>query len=390
MRKLLVAAAVVAVVVVPTASASGAQRVKLALVPLPRPVIGSAAQGFSLAPSSGVVSNAAAASSTRDGTAAKFRKLGRLSGYVVEYGDAFTGAPGITDVHTGIEQYKTARDARRGLAFWQKEDSKLGAVSQPGYAVTNVLVHVPAVGKKRFAHLTSYSASNIAPVSGLDEQVLEGRYILDVIVTAGTPAAARKLAKKLDARLRLALEGRLRGKPVKLPAKAKPGPPPGGPDLSLLALEASDLTGQVTVDKGYLFDPAAISDYSVFMLPAGQFDVLDQEIEWYRSANEGELLRRLRERGLAGAAAHDGARPEQPRRRRAGKRDRRLELQLGPRGPLDRPAGGVHLPERPGRDGHRRSDECRAGGCEQDRRPARLLGLSRGRQSSQTVHYFVV
>lgn len=294
MRKLLVAAAVVALVVVPTASASGAQRVKLALVPLPRPVIGSAAQGFSLAPSSGVVSNAAAASSTRDGTAAKFRKLGRLSGYVVEYGDAFTGAPGITDVHTGIEQYKTARDARRGLAFWQKEDSKLGAVSQPGYAVTNVLVHVPAVGKKRFAHLTSYSASNIAPVSGLDEQVLEGRYILDVIVTAGTPAAARtlapKLAKKLDARLRLALEGRLRGKPVKLPAKAKPGPPPGGPDLSLLALEASDLTGQVTVDKGYLFDPAAISDYSVFMLPAGQFDVLDQEIEWYRSANEASFF----------------------------------------------------------------------------------------------------
>src|SRR6185437_8819642 len=90
--------------------------------------------------------------------------------------------------------------------------------------------------------------------------------------------------------LRRALRGRLHGKPVKLPAKAKPGPPPGGPDLSLLALRASDLVGQVTVDKRYVSDPAAISDYSVFMLPAGQFDGLDQEIEWYPSANEASFF----------------------------------------------------------------------------------------------------
>jgi hypothetical protein len=292
-KKLLVGAALVAAVLVPAASASGAHRVNLALVPLPKSVIGSAAHGFTVAPTSGVLSNTAVAASTPDGTAATFRKLGRQTGYVLEYGDAFTGAPGITDVHTGIERYKTARDARRGLAFWQKEDSKLAALDQPGFAVTNVLVHVPAVGKKRFAYLTSYSASNIAPVSGLDEQVLDGRYILDVIVTAGTPAAAKaltpKLAKKLDVRLRLALKGRLHGKPVKL-VKLKAGPPPGGPDLSLLALAASDLVGQVTLDKAYVVDPAAVSDYSVFMLPAGQFDALDQEIEWYPSANEASFF----------------------------------------------------------------------------------------------------
>lgn len=293
MKKLLLAAALVAAVLVPAASASGSHRVNLALVPLPKSVIGAAAHGFAVAANSGVVSNAAAASSTPDGTAATFKKLGRQSGYVLEYGNAFTGAPGITDVHTGIEQYKTARDAKRGLAFWKKEDSKLGALDQPGFAVANVLVHVPAAGKKRFAYLTSYSASNIAPVSGLDEQVLEGRYILDVIVTAGTPSAAKslapRLARKLDARLRSALRGRLHGKPVRL-ARLKAGPPPGGPDLSLLALSASDLVGQVTVDNAYLVDPAAISDYSVFMLPAGQFDLLDQEIEWYPSANEASFF----------------------------------------------------------------------------------------------------
>jgi len=293
-KKALLAAALVAAALVPAASASSTHRVKLALVPLPKSMLGAAAHGFAIAPNSGVVSNGAAASSTPDGTAATFKKLGRLTGYVLEYGNAFTGAPGITDVHTGIERYKTAADAKRGLAFWKKEDSELGALDQPGFAVANVLVHVPAVGRRRFAYLTSYSASNIAAVSGLDEQVQDGRYLLDVIVTAGTPAAAKalapKLAKKLDARLRHALEGRLHGKPVKLPARTKPGPPPGGPDLSLLALGASDLVGQVTVDKRYLFDPAAISDYSVFMLPAGQFDGLDQEIEWYPTANEASFF----------------------------------------------------------------------------------------------------
>ena len=293
MKKLLVVAALVAAVLVPAASARGAHRLKLALVPLPRSVIGRAAHGFAVAPNSGVLSNAAAAASTPDGTAATFKKLGRVGGYVLEFGNAFTGAPGITDVHTGIEQYKTARDARRGLAFWRKEDSKLGRLDQPAFAVTNTLVHVPAVGKKRFAYLTTYSASNIAPVSGLDEQVLDGRYILDVIVTAGTPGAARalapKLAKKLDARLRLALRGRLHGKPVQVP-KLKAGPPTGGPDLSVLALRATDLVGQATVDEAYVVDPAAVSDYSVFMLPAGQFDVLDQEIEWYPTANEASFF----------------------------------------------------------------------------------------------------
>jgi hypothetical protein len=45
----------------------------------------------------------------------------------------------------------------------------------------------------------------------------------------------------------------------------------------------------VTADKRYVVDPAAISDFSVFMLPAGQFDILDQEIEWYPSANEASF-----------------------------------------------------------------------------------------------------
>jgi hypothetical protein len=293
-RGLFVLPLVAAALMVPAASARRSHPPKLALVPLPKAAIGAAAQSFSIAHDSGPVSNAQAAAHTSGATKRTFKKLGRLNGYVLEYGNAFTGDAGVTDVHTGIDEYKTAADARRVLAFWQKEDAKLSRLNNPSFSVTSVPFTVPAPAShtSHFAYLTSYSASNIAPVSGLDEQVADGRYVLDVIVTAGdaslAEALAPKLAAKLDARFRLARTGHLPARPVKLP-KLKAGPPPGGPDLSTLALRKSDLVGKATVLKEYVVDPAAISDYSVFMLPAGQFDALDQEIEWFPVANEANF-----------------------------------------------------------------------------------------------------
>jgi hypothetical protein len=91
-----------------------------------------------------------------------------------------------------------------------------------------VKVPVPARRTSHFAYLTSYTASNIAPLSRIDEQVLDGRYILDVNVTAGTASTAQALAptlaKKLDARFRLERKGRLHARPVRLPT-LKAGPP---------------------------------------------------------------------------------------------------------------------------------------------------------------------
>jgi opacity protein-like surface antigen len=294
-KKVLLGAALAALTLVPAASASRAHRVNLALVPLSKSLIGPAASSFSLAYDSGKVSNANAAAHTRDATPKTFKKLGRLTGYALEYGNAFTGAAGVTDVRTSIEQYKTAADARQALAFWKKQDAKLSKLDNPSFTVTSVPVKVPApaAGTSHFAYLTSYSASNIVPVSGIDEQIADGRYVLNVIVTAGTAslaeALAPKLAAKLDARFRRARTGHLHAKPLRLP-KQKAGRPPGGPDLSVLALRKSDLVGKATVSKEYLVDPAAISDYSVFMLPAGQFDALDQEIEWYPVANEASFF----------------------------------------------------------------------------------------------------
>jgi hypothetical protein len=297
-KKVLLVAALGAAILVPAASAKSAPRVKIALIPLPMSALGSSAQGLALAQDSGVISNTAAANRTADASPGTFKKLGRVSGYALDYGDAYSGAAGITDVRTSIEQYKTAADAKRGLAFWRKEDAQLGALNNPGFTVTDALVKVPAVGKTRFAYLTSFSASNIAPVSSLDERVADGRDVLEVTVSAGSASAANalapKLAKKLDARLRLAVAGRLHAKPVKLPAKQKAGPPAGGPDLSAMALQTSDFSdGATVVASQYSVGPAILdfvdlgnsSEYDVLMLPAGPFDVLIQEIEWYPTAN---------------------------------------------------------------------------------------------------------
>jgi hypothetical protein len=95
------------------ASASHPHVVKLSLVPLPKAAIGPAAASFSLAGDSGPVSNANAAAHTSDATPKTFKKLGRLAGYGLEYGNAFTGADeGVTAVRTSVELYKTASDAR--------------------------------------------------------------------------------------------------------------------------------------------------------------------------------------------------------------------------------------------------------------------------------------
>jgi hypothetical protein len=147
-----------AVLMVPATAAARAPRVKLALVPLPKSAIGVAAQSFSIAHDSGPVSNAEAAAHASGATTRTFKKLGRVNGYVLEYGNAFTGAVGVTDVHTGIEQYKTAADARRALAFWKQQDAKLSALDNPAFSVTSVPVEVPAPAGRtsHFAYLTSY------------------------------------------------------------------------------------------------------------------------------------------------------------------------------------------------------------------------------------------
>lgn len=296
----LLGATLAAAMFSPAASASSTHRVKLSLVPLPKSALGTAGKSLAFTHDAGVVSNAGAASNSESGTTSTFKNLGRITGYDLTYGHPFTGGTAITQIASGIEQYKTAAGAKKGLAFWRKDDAQITMLQQYGIAVALKAVKAPGVGTRRFGYATTLSFPNVAPIVIVDEQVADGKYVLDVGVAGGSVSAASHLASKLlralDRRLQMAETGRLRSKSVKLLPPLKAGPPSGGPDLSTLALTPSDLTGAVTVgDHAYYVDSAALSAYVLDMNPAGQYNDLTQQIEWYSTANEATVFTTLDE-----------------------------------------------------------------------------------------------
>jgi hypothetical protein len=284
----LLAAATAGLLLVPLADARMSPSMKLSLVPLPKASLGSAARGLALAPDSGVVANAE--------VPAGFKKLGRLTGYGLDYGDPYRGGTGVTAIATGVSKYRTARGAKNGVALGRKNDvAEVATLKKLELAVTAQTLARPRLGGRGFAYGWTMTVAGADPVSIVNEQWTEGRFVAQVQVAAGSPTAAaglaRKLAKRLDRRLRLALAGRLHGKPVKPPPKLKAGPPPGGPSLAALALQASDLGGTTTIsDQFYSVAPPALSEYQLDMEPAGPFADLVQLIDWYPTANEATFL----------------------------------------------------------------------------------------------------
>jgi hypothetical protein len=301
MKRALVVLAVLAVVLVPAASARSGVRVKLSVLPLPKAVIGSAAKSlrlqadsYGVRPSHEFLLGPIYKWYGNGAIEATLATLGRIKGHALDYGLGASGGAGVTEVWTSVDEYKTSAGARKGLAFWK------GSVLRPTrWGRISVAVKkqkVAAVGRGRFAILVSYKAANIKPLFGLDEQFTEGRYEAEVTVWAGTAAAAKRLAptlaQRLDARIKQAVAGKLHAKPVTIPpGRNKGGPPPGGPDLASLALKTTDLNGPAAEpgpgNPGYFtdYDPALLSGYGVEMDPAGQFDTLTQGIEWYPTAN---------------------------------------------------------------------------------------------------------
>jgi len=298
--KCLVGVALMAVVVVPAAAAEKrpTRQVRLSLVPLQAAQIGGGpGKGLRLAHDSGPVSNAAAANMSFTGSRSGFKRLGRVSGYALDYGDAFSCASSLTtQIQTYVEQYKTVADAKRGLAFWKRDDAQVQSLNvESGFDVDAFgAVKLPAVGTRHYAYFTEYNPFTVAcAVQVLDERFTEGRYVLQVKVSSGTDGpsnpSAQTLAKRLDRRLRSALSGRLHATAAKLPPVLKAGPAEGGPDLSRLVIQGSDLGGGTTAIQSsrYFVDRLALSAYGIAYEPAGgTYDLLSQEIEWYPTRNE--------------------------------------------------------------------------------------------------------
>jgi hypothetical protein len=303
-KKVLLGAALAALILVPAASASHSHRVKLALVALPKSALGKAGRSLALShDNSGVVSNAERSSGAISAKPNTFSKLGRVTGYDLTYGDPYSGASGVTAILTAVDQYKTAADAKRGLAFWRKDDPKVAVLGPYGLPLTVKALKTAKVGTHRFAFVTTYKVPAATPVSLVDEQFTDGKYVLDVVVGSGSSStvahAAAKFARALDHRLRLAEAGHLRGKPVKLPGRPTAGPPVGGPDLATLALTTDDFGGEATIeDQGYdLPGSPSLSEYTRDMEAAG--DDLTQIIDWFPTANDATIIARFEGSGLA-------------------------------------------------------------------------------------------
>jgi opacity protein-like surface antigen len=298
-KKILLGVVLVAAVLAPAASASQSHRVKLAVVVLPKSALGAAGGSLAVSPDSAVISNLAASASAISSTASTFDDLGRITGYALTYGDQYSGRAGITEISTSVDKYKTSAAAKRGLAFWRKDDPKITVFQPYGLPVTVKALKTTKVGTRRFAEGTTITVPPAAALNLVDEHFTDGRYELRVSVAAGSLSAAAdlagKLARKLDHRLRLAEAGRLRGKPVKVPPRLDSGPPPGGPDLATLALTSADLGGQATIqdDEYATPSPPAISTYLRDMEPAGDFADLSQFIDWFPAADDATQLARF-------------------------------------------------------------------------------------------------
>ena len=125
--KALVAAVAGAVLCVPVASAAPAKhspKLPLGLVPLQRAQLGPDAASLALQwfDFGTVSNNDAAFLAPGPVEPGKLKRLGRVTGYLLDYGIPYRGGTGVTEIKTGVDEYRTSRDAEKALPFWRKQD----------------------------------------------------------------------------------------------------------------------------------------------------------------------------------------------------------------------------------------------------------------------------
>lgn len=272
----LVVAALVAAVLAPTAAAKSHAHaaVKLPIIPLQKSALGSAASSLQISFGSGPQPN--------EGNP-KLKKLGRITGYQLIYGNLVIAGTGLDSVQTSVDKYKTAADAKRALPFWKKLTlGETNGFSQLNLTAGIAQISVPKIGAGRWGTIQTYSIPGNTSLYFVNEEFADRNFVLDLAIGAGSKsfaiAYANKTAHALDKRLRLAEAGRLHGRPAKLPTRPKAGPPATGPDPASLVLTSSDLPSSKLQQEGYDSVPIALSTYDVEFSPAGTFDDVFQTV----------------------------------------------------------------------------------------------------------------
>ncbi len=268
MLKGVAVALVAAAVLAPAAAAKPYHpTLNLALVPLSKAALGSEARGLPIAPGSG----------------AQYDGVGHVSGYALDYGSLFLARPGLDEVSTGVDAYKTMRAAERALRDDRKSDVGLLAnFTQLNLTATGASFSVPAIGDSHWTRAETFSVANYGSFSFAIEAFRDGKYVLHVAVAAGSQDLATFYAavkaRALDRRLQLGLAGRLHGRRVRLPSFRQPGPPASGLDPGTMVLQTSDLAGSQIQGEEYDYFPGALSSYDLSFQPAGSFDSVEQTV----------------------------------------------------------------------------------------------------------------
>lgn len=300
LKKIALVVILAGAALVPAATASAAHhhvKIRFGRVPLQTAQFGPAGASLALNSDSGPISGDEVEISG-SGEGAIFAGRGDatrhpLGGWALDYGDPYTGGTGVTEIYSSVEGYKTPAVARKVLSFARFDAEFLTFVLQSSFvSVTEQRIKTPRVGQRRFGFLVTEAAPNLNPIVRLDEQVAAGRFVLELTVTAGSASAAESIAPHLllvlHRRLQLMLAGRDTGKPPRAPGEPQPGQAPGGPDLSTLILQPTDV-GQshaVNLFQSYISGPPALSDFALVLQPAGTYDELEQQVAWWPTATE--------------------------------------------------------------------------------------------------------
>lgn len=218
--KIIVGAVAFAACLVMFCPAAGAfDPSRLALMPLPRQVLGLGASALLLANDSGVDSNADAALNAGDGvTAADLTRDGRITGYTLDYArptDALLPTPrGLLEVQTIAELYRNTALASKALAVWRGVTRKLSSSTSSGVTIrlSSFEAHVD---DGAFAFELTYRRAG-TPLAYVGDIVFRtGDLLGAVFVTDSNEAGLRtrtvNLASRLALRIQQVRTGKLKG-----------------------------------------------------------------------------------------------------------------------------------------------------------------------------------
>lgn len=248
-------------------------RAQLQLMPLPRAVYGALVASLEPGSSSGWTTNAKAAENDLDPTttAAELTRMGRVTSFDVDFSDlSKVSQHGVLiDADSEVALYRSAAAATRSIA---RDRTNLGRFAGKQGRGGEVFDHVSFFGTSGYpGALGARLRFQVGAIVAWETQI-EFR-VGSLVASVGlgrtddrdVHANVLRLASPLRARIHGVLAGKVHDKPLPKPIAKLGGlgRPPGGPDLSHMAVEPIDLTpASKPRHEGYVRNQDDVAAYS--------------------------------------------------------------------------------------------------------------------------------